>query len=75
MIKYERSLSVNIVLNSLKTIMGFVFPLITFPYVSRVLGAEGLGKVNFSSSIVSYFAILATLGLTNYVPRGRWYPR
>ena len=65
----NRSLTANILLNSIKTIMGFIFPLITFPYVSRVLGTVGLGKVNFSSSIVSYFAIIASLGVTNYAIR------
>lgn len=35
------------------------FSLVTYPCVSRVLGAENLGKVNYAASIVGYFALLA----------------
>lgn len=37
----KKSMKSNIVLNSIKTAMGFIFPLIAFPYVSRVLGTVG----------------------------------
>lgn len=63
------SLTRNALLNSMKTVMGLVFPLITFPYVSRVLGAENIGKINYTLSIVSYFALLAALGISNYAIR------
>lgn len=46
--------------------MSLVFPLITFPYASRILLPEGLGKVNFALSIISYFAIISSLGIENY---------
>ena len=62
----KKSMKSNIVLNSIKTAMGFIFPLITFPYVSRVLGTVGIGKVNFSNSIISYFALAASLGVVSY---------
>lgn len=63
------SLTKNAILNSVKTISALLFPLITFPYASRVLGVANLGKVNYSSSIVSYFALIAALGLSNYAIR------
>ena len=44
----------------------FIFPLITFPYVSRILLAEGTGKVSFATSIISYFAMFAQLGIPTY---------
>ena len=44
----------------------FIFPLITFPYISRVLLAEGIGKVSFSSSVANYFMIVASLGIPTY---------
>jgi O-antigen/teichoic acid export membrane protein len=44
----------------------FIFPLITFPYISRVLLAEGNGKVQFATSVVSYFILLAQLGIPTY---------
>lgn len=37
----------------------FIFPLITFPYVSRILLPAGTGKVSFATSVVSYFAMFA----------------
>lgn len=49
--------------------MSVLFPLITFPYVSRVLNVSGIGKYNFSASIVSYFQLLASLGITTYAVR------
>ena len=43
----------NAFFNVLKTLMGIIFPLITFPYTSRILLPDGLGKVNFANSIIS----------------------
>ena len=40
--------------------------MITFPYVSRVLSPVGTGKVSFANSVVSYFVILAQLGIPTY---------
>ena len=65
----KKSLSVNALLNTMKTIFGIIFPLITFPYVSRILGVENVGKVNFSSSIVSYFTLIAAFGVSTYAIR------
>ena len=61
-----KSLKKNGVFNAIKTLMSVLFPLITFPYASRVLGPGGIGKVNFASSIVSYFIMIAMLGISNY---------
>lgn len=46
-----------------------IFPIITFPYVSRILGVENLGKYNFSNSVVSYFLLIAGLGINTYAIR------
>ena len=43
-----------------------IFPVITFPYISRTLQDTGLGKYQFSFSIVSYFALFAALGVNLY---------
>lgn len=64
-----RNLKINTILNSIKTLSSILFPLITFPYISRVLLPENVGKVNFGSSYVSYFSLLATLGITTYAVR------
>ena len=47
----KKSLEINMILNAIKGIMRIIFPLITFPYVSKVLGVEGVGKYNFASWI------------------------
>lgn len=65
----KKSIKVNAVLNSLRMILNLVFPLITFPYVSRVLKVDELGKYNFSSSIVSYFMLFAALGIDKFAIR------
>lgn len=62
----QKSLKLNAILNILKTFLGVLFPLITFPYSSRILQPDGIGKVNFAQSVVSYFAIFAALGITSY---------
>ena len=63
------SVKKNTLYNLIKTFSSIIFPLITFPYVSRMLGTESIGKINFGSSIVSYFSLIATLGVTTYAVR------
>lgn len=64
-----RSLGVNAALNALRSGLSIIFPLITYPYALRVLHAEGIGRVNYASSIVSYFMLIASLGFSNYAIR------
>jgi len=45
------------------------FPLISFPYTSRVLGPESTGKLNFATSFVAYFILLASIGIPLYGTR------
>lgn len=65
----ETRINKNATYNIIKNIFAIVFPLITFPYISRVLGAENTGKINFGNSIVSYFGLVASLGVTTYAIR------
>lgn len=65
----QKSITINLIANGIKTLMSVVFPLITFPYASRVLGAAGIGKVNYASSIISYFSLFAALGISTYAVR------
>lgn len=64
--KKQKSLKLNFIMNVILTMSSFIFPLITFPYVSRVLSPVGTGKVSFANSVVSYFVILAQLGIPTY---------
>lgn len=47
-------------------VLAVITPLITSPYVSRVLGAEGLGEYSFAWTNALYFTLFAMLGVTNY---------
>ena len=65
----QKSLGVNAFLSVLKVMLSIVTPLITFPYASRVLGVNNIGKVNFGSSIVVYISLIAALGISTYAVR------
>lgn len=65
----KKSIGVNAFLNSIRNILNIIFPLITFPYVSRVLQVNGIGKYNFSQSVISYFVLIAELGIMPYAIR------
>lgn len=60
------SVKYNFIMNFILTASTFLFPLITFPYVTRVLHAAGNGKVNFAASIANYFLMVASLGIPTY---------
>lgn len=53
-------------MNAILTMSSFIFPLITFPYVSRILMPDGTGTVSFATSVVTYFALFAQLGIPTY---------
>lgn len=65
----SKSVAKNALYNGIRTISSMLFPLVTFPYALRVLLAENLGKVDFGSSLISYFTLIATLGITTYATR------
>lgn len=52
-----------------RTLLNIVFPLISFPYITRILSPSGIGNYDFSKSIVSYFVLVAALGVTQYAVR------
>lgn len=58
------SIKVNIIYSSILTVSGYLFPLITFPYVTRVLGVNNVGICNFVDSIVQYFIYFSMMGIT-----------
>ena len=65
----QKSVEKNAFLNIIKQCCNIIFPLLSYPYVTRILGEESLGKFSFVDSIVSYFMILATLGIPTYAVR------
>lgn len=65
----KKSITVNAFLNTIRQICTIIFPLITLPYASRVLEKANYGKINFATSYISYFSILAALGISTYAIR------
>ncbi len=61
-----KSLAKNSIYNVVYKGFTALFPLITTAYISRSLLADGVGKVSYASTIVSYFSIIASLGLPQY---------
>ena len=61
-----KSVKHNYIIKTLTIASAVLVPLISYPYVSRVIGPSGIGKVNFANSIVYYFLIIAQLGIPTY---------
>ncbi|TCS76637.1 O-antigen/teichoic acid export membrane protein [Muricomes intestini] len=61
-----KSVKFNFIMNFFLTVSQFLFPLITFPYVSRVLKPAGTGSVAFATSVITYFTMFAMLGVPTY---------
>lgn len=64
-----RSIKTNYIFNLINTVSSFIFPVITFPYASRIMLAEGIGLVNFYQSIIQYISLFTCLGIPMYAIR------
>lgn len=53
----------NIAWSMVLSVSNYVFPLITYPYVSRVLGVNNIGICNYVDSIINYFILFSMLGV------------
>lgn len=62
----KSKLITNFLYSSLYQILLIILPLITAPYVSRVLGSDGIGMYSYTSSVASCFAMFGLLGVANY---------
>lgn len=65
-VKKHNSLKKNILFQVIYEILILILPLITSPYITRVIGAEGLGIYSYTYSIAYYFVLFANLGIFNY---------
>ena len=65
-IKKTKSIKLNYIYNVSYQILTLITPLITAPYLSRVLKVEGIGIYSYTASIVTYFVMFAALGTINY---------
>lgn len=66
MSKRTHSVTYNVVMNVIVMTSAFIFPLITVPYISRVLLEYGNGLVSFAQNFTYYFAIIASMGVASY---------
>lgn len=64
-----KKLTANYIYNLAYQIINLIFPLITTPYVSRILGADGIGVYSYTISIVTYFVLFGSLGIALYGQR------
>lgn len=55
----------NFFYSSILTTANYIFPFITYPYVSRVLGVDKIGACNFADSIIHYFILISMLGISS----------
>ena len=62
----KKSITKNYIYNTGYQVLTLLTPLITTPYLSRVLGADGIGIYSFTASIVAYFTMFAALGTLTY---------
>ena len=60
----KRGIKYNYFFSLVYQVFSLLTPLITAPYVSRVLGSDGVGQYSFVSSLVSYFILFGNLGFT-----------
>ncbi|WP_413305717.1 flippase [Bacillus sp. 1P10SD] len=65
----QKSIRKNFLWNTSLRILNIIFPLITFPYIARVLSPQGIGKVDFSMSVIQYFILIAQVGIPMYAIR------
>ncbi len=71
----KKSIKVNYIYNMFYQLLTMILPLITIPYVSRVLGSDGIGIFGYTNSIVTYFVLFGSLGISLYGQREIAYLR
>lgn len=65
----NKSIKKNYIYNLFYQLLTLITPLITTPYIARVLGADGVGTSSYTNSIVTYFLLVAVLGTADYGQR------
>lgn len=73
--KGQNSLKSNFIYNAIYQLSSIIVPVITLPYLTRTLHAEGMGEYSFAYSVAYYFYIFIRLGLHNYGNRTIAYVR
>lgn len=72
---HDRIFRKNLFVNAFQQLVTYILPFITVPYLTRVIGANGIGIYSYTNSIVQYFILLGTIGLSLYGTRQIAYVR
>ena len=67
--KVNKSVKLNYIYNLTFYMFSLIAPIVTAPYISRVLGSNGIGQYSYSFSIVSIFTLFASFGFSTYAQR------
>ena len=73
--KNKQSIRTNFVYNIVYEVFRILLPLLTTPYISRILGSEGVGTFALAQTYATYFALFATFGFSTYAMRELAYVR
>ncbi len=65
----EKSATKNYMYNMIYQVVALIVPLVVTPYISRVLGSNGVGEYSFTYSIISYFVLFGIFGFGYYAQR------
>ena len=65
----NKSIKKNYILNFIYEVFALLVPIFVMPYISRILGADGVGIYSYTYSIIYYFMLLGALGFTTYSRR------
>ena len=65
----RKNVKLNYIFNAAYQVLLLVTPLLTAPYLSRVLEPDGVGTASYVESIVAYFTLFATMGISTYGQR------
>jgi O-antigen/teichoic acid export membrane protein len=65
----------NYLYNTAYQLFALIIPLITTPYISRVLGSEGVGTFAYTNSVIQYFVLIGSVGISMYGNRVIAYER
>ena len=56
----------NLIYSILNVFVSTIFPILIFPYISRVLGVEGIGSYNFYNQSITYLTLFSSFGINIY---------
>lgn len=71
----DQKTKINYIYSTVYQILSIILPLVTTPYISRVLSVDSIGVYSFTASIVSYFVLVASFSFQTYGQREAAYKK